>query len=156
MLTPDQLLLTLGIKLADLYEEEVIPQGTHPITGTVSFGFSGAIEQLAGVMAAPNLTLPLPMVLAILAEAGVKADVMTQAITKAVALAAKEKTPVSEQIEVWSGAIKEARALVLSKLPKVPKKGALKPVIAISDILVEGTGLELVTVPPKKARRKSA
>ncbi len=154
MLNPNQALKALGIELADLHDAEVLPEGTHPLAGTLELAFSGAVEQGPGIMAAQNLTLPLPLVLAILSEAGVKADVLTQTVIKAAALAAKEKKPVSEQIDLWTGAIKDARELVLAKLPKVPKKGALRRILTISDVLVQGTGLEAVAV--KKLKRKSA
>ncbi len=160
MLTTDQCLLALGAELADTHKGDAVSEGSHPLNGKLSLSFSGAVEQLPALMVTPNLTLSLPIVLALLAQAGVKADLLTKIVIAAAQQAAAEKdgSATGEHIDLWSGHIKEARAKILETLDKVPKKGSLRRILTISDVVVEGTGLILTAPIPqqKKGRRKSA
>jgi hypothetical protein len=169
MLTQDQSTLALAAELKDRHKKVIIPPGTYPLSGNMTLSFSGAVEQLPSLMVARDLRLSLPIILALLAQAGVQGDLLTGIILKAAEEAAKAKdddedgdddakdATTGEHIDVWTGAIKEARAQVAATVGKVPKKGSLRRILTIADLSVIGKGIEALTPKlAKKTRRKSA
>lgn len=166
MLTQPQSLLALAAELLDAHKKVIIDPGTYPVSGKMTLSFSGAVEQLPALMVARDLRLSLATVMALLAQAGVQGDLLSGIILKAAEEAAKakeddedSKDTANECVDVWTGAIKEARAQVAAKLGKVPKKGSLRRILTIADLLVIGEGIEALAPAPKvmkKTRRKAS
>jgi hypothetical protein len=155
MLTAPQILRAMGAELIDLHKGAEIDEGSHPVQGRLSLAFAGAVEQLPAQLVTPTVTLPLPLVLALVsAKAGVPAAQLYQIVIDAAVEAATDGVPASEYLDVSTAALRAAKAQVAARLDKTPKRGALRRILTISDVEIEGAAAEKTA--PKKGRKRAS
>ena len=111
--------------MKDRRESTSLPQGEHEFHGQLVFQVDTTVEQRAGGLAKPTVSLPLKAILAIaLKKLGIQREGMKQFITDVAFEARAMDETVTETMEEEVGEIfKEAVDKMIDKLPKIPRAG---------------------------------
>jgi hypothetical protein len=157
MLDDLQLLRVTGAKLDDLHKGVEVPQGQHAVDAEIRLRITGVVQQGAEQLVAPDVKIPLTAVLALVAERlGVRAEQLFDMVLDAAVQAHERGDPVSQWMDVSQRALSEARAKVLARMDKVPKRGPLRKLVEINEIEIHGAGLAPLPAAPKRRRRATA
>ena len=149
MLTELQILRVLGAELDGEHGKVEFDEGQHDVAAQISLTIVGRVEQGAGQLVAPTAKIPVAAVLALVCErGGVTRQRMEELIVQAVTEAIERGEPVGEWIECSKAAERRATKAIIDKLPRVPKRGALRRLVQLSDLRVEACSL------PVPGRRK--
>lgn len=126
----------IGAALSKFFcdSKKQIPVGVHHVNGVVSVSLDAIISKEPVETYVPTVDLPLKKVLAIaLQKAGVQRHNILRIIQEAAVEALKEKSQVSDYIEVTEKSLQQVSEM-LRTLPKKTRDG--KTVIAINEASV--------------------
>lgn len=138
MLTEPQILRVLSAELDSEHGKVEFDEGQHAVEAQVSLRILGTVEQGAGQLIAPTARIPLHAVLALVCErGGIARARMEELIVQAVTEALERGEPVGDWIECSKAAERRATRAIIDKLPRVPKRGALRRLVELSDVRVK-------------------
>jgi hypothetical protein len=154
MLTEPQILRVLGAELDKQHGKVEFDEGQHAIEARVSLRLLGTVEQGADQLIAPTARIPLHAVLALVCErGGIGRQRMEELIVQAVTEALERGEPVGDWIECSRAAERRATSAIIDRLPRVPKRGALRRLVQLQDLCVEPAGIEATKPPPRRRKR---
>lgn len=154
MLTDPQILRILGAQLDHEHRKEEFDEGQHPVEARVSLRILGTVQQGADQLVAPTARIPLHAVLSLVCErGGIARQRMEELIVQAVTQAIEHGEPVGDWIECSRAAERRATAAIIEKLPKVPKRGAIRRLVQLLDVQVEPCSLAEQKAPPRRRKR---
>lgn len=154
MLTEPQILRVLGAQLDHEHGKTLFDEGQHPVEAKVSLRLTGTVEQGADQLVAPTARIPLHAVLALVCErGGIGRQRMEELIVQAVTEALERGEPVGDWIECSRAAERRATQQIIDKLPRVPKRGALRRLVQLLDVEITPAAI-LETKPPARRRKK--
>lgn len=157
-LTPEQLQLLIGLKLCKLHEEQDIPVGNHAIRGTLALAFEGGVLRHPDTDAAPTVSAKLPNVLALFSQRlNVKLAGLYDILFEVLGAAYANEEPAAEFLAVCTDAADKAKAAALKTMARGPKRGSLSHILTISDVEIDGAGIEIPKpAAPTRRRGKAA
>jgi len=156
MLTDRQILRVLSAELGDLHGEEPFEPGQHAVRARVSLTLAGSVEQLPNQFVTPTVRIPLLSVLAMVCErSGVSAERMADRLVEAAVEAFTRGEPVGDYVEHTKAAERKARELILARMDRVERRGALRRIVAVEDLAVEAATLSGRSAAPAAARRRA-
>ncbi len=130
-----QVLRVIAAELTDAHGKEEVAEGQHAVNGKLSLTYAGKIEQLPLQLITQTPRIPLEVVLALVAErGGIKADTFAALLIAAAVEAAGEQEPASDFLEHTKRSLRDAKAQLAERLPKVERHGPLRRIVELSRI----------------------
>jgi len=138
MLTNEQVLKVLAAELDAQVGREAIPAGVHTFGVRLTLDLKGSVVVGEDTEYTPTADISLLAVLARFAEkAGVVGPRLLEMLTESCQEAFEAGEPTGDYIEHTKAALRLVREKVTSKLPKKPRKGAVRRAVKVDVVDVE-------------------
>jgi hypothetical protein len=145
MLTNEQMMAVLAAELKDQYGSVDLPVGVHTIGTRLTLDLQGSVIRGEDTDYTPTADISLLAVLARFAEkAGVVGPRLLDMLTAACLEAFEAGEPTGEYIEHTKAALRLVRERVTRKLPRKPRKGALRRAVKVDMVAHEPVELNAV------------